>query len=1659
MAIGQPVNLIYGLKYGVSTSDLFYPPTSPNIFTNPDDITKQVDISTEFDAFPILTFCDDFAQLVQAFFDYINPDDQFKAGGFMFQPGKEQETASDLADLIGIHSDDANLTGGSTSFVLARQWKQMTNFTISGEPHLDDTINETLQNIEPFDNAKILSFFSSVGTHFVIGYTVGDFVYQAFAYEQSDYQMIKERYPTEESRTGFSVLFSFPKYTEVKGDYEGYAKYYGPVKIASANPDFETEIVPYLEDSGNVVDQSIFRLSANESVFDRLNQLDTSLIAKVQLRSLEAFADLTVSIKWLELLRSSSFQKFGSIAGPSFSSINLSVNYAEAYSQFAPLYPTLTASYLLGMKYLYMDLSSVQVLEPDKVKTMFLLANVIELSSDVFLPGDTSVIIICDVFVSKMHGDYVPTLTVNVSTTDDSSSFILISNIFYGTMKLKSAVDGSHSTIYDGNALILTDSGIDDIKTVELGATYTDLVPNKTTASFLYEDTGQVFNNPWVISSFSEGLGYFIVCIENILNYNMGKDGPLAAFDFSRWIVDSLSETVNETLSEQSLTSDDAPINSLTNIYSRALVLRNTRNPQRSHRAVFVPYLAYKMYEDVINTLVGAAEEYGNMMDRVQQQIDQQRMEEEIAENQEILNQNIHNIAKFLISQNKAAQQQENNLSNYYGDVVDDKQNSLNQALKQQNNLLVQLNKQAYTLQVEEQKLEEAMKNKVAEDLFNAAVNVAMTCVDLFTDQEFKIPEDLKGLITAVTKVKKTIQAIEAFAKLLEGALSGPPAINSALDSLKNLPYKDEASVYPTELDWIAFDHDVGIQMSRVPVPEAANFEREAKMYSAIGRQYTATSEQICQLQYAIATNAMQKYIHSDQAKRLDELDKQMSQTDLPTEEAMNTDLFQLGTFLQSSQDRILIRIMDVMQDQDGALQYYTLQKPTPLTRYDILSVKDAIASRAVKALNAFSQFSPPPHELEELRNITISYVPFDALIGAGYDVQIKLSKKTFYPYVRVRVTEVQAYIDYIQTNGNQLYVKVTAGDSLIHDRGLDRETLNFSTYPHVYPFVYEIDTGAIVEGNRITGEDLETYNLLTPFTKWTIQTPPDAMENEGIHNLSTVMSVQLHFRVNVIRHDANSVETDFLTEHYSTAWSDVDDEETDTYNETELVSIMSGAPMTYGWDVVSCVDAEKITELFKEMYDEEQSGLVYHIHTTSTSQNTSTYYAGTEFDGTVGPPLISFINNQPNMANLTMVFVEGAVVEAAYGFDNSTGSVISNDTTVTSFSDGKLTTTHVFTVEGNVVSNTTNTTSVPESPKIEGLMQLSKLTGVVTNQHDVIINLGKGVFDVKFSMNPDIDDTLNDAIRDYFRTELADYNYTLGTVKFNTDNTPPALQPTLFLFSTSVPKGSSSGVLLMFIKTNASDSDPGQQEDLKLSANPLPINRTSTLIISNKVLMEHFVLPEIQKQLTNAASASSSRPYDDPYVINGSGTINVGKISVSTNGFQMSVAKEGYKLRLSWNENWSQEYTYKHLVCCAACDPQDSNCQWVYDKASMPMSIAANDEAPLKVSLDPDSSVITFEPFDAPVEVKFSPPKKGGWQKFVEAMGGDVASDMTQEGQEVGDSLKNNLKEIHVDMLNVSVFAVSNLLFPGKKVMNLETIYLAQDLVLFGDVNLDYKP
>ena len=46
----------------------------------------------------------------------------------------------------------------------------------------------------------------------------------------------------------------------------------------------------------------------------------------------------------------------------------------------------------------------------------------------------------------------------------------------------------------------------------------------------------------------------------------------------------------------------------------------------------------------------------------------------------------------------------------------------------------------------------------------------------------------------------------------------------------------------------------------------------------------------------------------------------------------MNLDLYSLGTSLQADQANILMQLLTVMNEQNGALSYFTLQHPPAIT-------------------------------------------------------------------------------------------------------------------------------------------------------------------------------------------------------------------------------------------------------------------------------------------------------------------------------------------------------------------------------------------------------------------------------------------------------------------------------------------------------------------------------------------------------------------------------------------------------------------------------------------------------------------------------------------------------------------------------------------------------
>ena len=639
MILGQPVNLNQGLKYSGIHDGNFYPSARPTIFT--DDIqvtTKEETHSGHFNIFPSLDFCDNFTHLVQTFFDFIHPSDGFVAVGFMVQPG--QDSSNELADLIGVRHEDANFKdAGNTAFVLARQWRKSKSVSLKTSfPTIVNPLNLALNDA----SATYQSYMDvtvNYGTHYLSNYTTGDFVYQVFSYGKDEYSRIKARIPSQPE----SAFFQFRTYTEPKNEYVGHCKYYGPVKIASADKRFESDIVPHLRDVAYNVRASIFQVIAHRSVFQTLNNLNRETIIGMELKSMGNYASGTVNhLKWLGLMHSSFFAKYGVMVNPSFGVTQLPIDYSVAYAQFAPLYPTLTPTYFLGIKFLYLHLNKVNILQPEIVKTTFLFADTIEVTSDVSIPGNENVVILCNNFLSKSVGSFVPTVTLGIDPRN-TTAFKFYATNFIGALQLQNSASSSQLTIYNGHSLLLqAQSSKTNMPLVHLGPNYFNLVPDANAAPFLYRHISNMHGQNLLRESFQNGLSFFVNSIESILNFNIGVKGPEAAYHFSDWIV--------ATLSHPSISSEST----LKNFYTRALVLRKTRSPGRSTFAASVPYLSYTMYQHSITALLSVAEEYGAKMDHVENVISNHRASERIAANQNVLNENIRTIAKFLVQQNQA---------------------------------------------------------------------------------------------------------------------------------------------------------------------------------------------------------------------------------------------------------------------------------------------------------------------------------------------------------------------------------------------------------------------------------------------------------------------------------------------------------------------------------------------------------------------------------------------------------------------------------------------------------------------------------------------------------------------------------------------------------------------------------------------------------------------------------------------------------------------------------------------------------------------------------------------------------------------------------------------------------------------------------------------
>jgi len=483
-------------------------------------------------------------------------------------------------------------------------------------------------------------------------------------------------------------------------------------------------------------------------------------------------------------------------------------------------------------------------------------------------------------------------------------------------------------------------------------------------------------------------------------------------------------------------------------------------------------------------------------------------------------------------------------------------------------------------------------------------------------------------------------------------------------------------------------------------------------------------------------------------------------------------------------------------------------------------------------------------------------------------------------------------------------------------------------------------------------------------------------------------------------------------------------------YPVNSILSWMQGKTVTQGWDVVCAIAYDKINEWFLEQYVDRLSNGENAVINATVPQagGISVQAVGL----TLGPPLIHFSPTlPPDTVGLTVNFLSGQVNVIQV---NGVATTVLSAQTITPGDDYALT----------------------------GYVPLASLQGEVGNGHDVVIDVGNGAsFAAKLGMPEGAETLLGQFMKSWLVDNLNGYKYKLGTLIYSDNGTN--LKPAgTFQFATQIDATdkTDTGRLLLFIPTTYNPGG-GSQTSLGL-ADIVPQGCSTALIISSRVLFQNILKSFYETTFSNLgvqATASQKGP-DEAYILtltaNG---INIGEQEIN---FTAGGNWDG-KIFSGQDSPWDGSKPMPVMFSISNTQLQSSNNQLLISgKTQWRQDLAVNADGPGTATINDYTTVTMAATIDcqttASVAVKDTVSFNGTpditvtfdtsfYGSLLSGYWEQLASKIATVSQDV------LAKFFQVPLPEVNAFAVSNLLFPGKNILDFRSVYLPGDIVIFGDV------
>ena len=1425
-------------------------------------------------------------------------------------------------------------------------------------------------------------------------------------------------------------------------------------------------------DSKYALCNSIFAPYLRSDSININKALQKNVVIGVELASLSLFAEYIRKLIWRRVFKGAMYARyFNSKNVASYFSNNCPYNLDDIYKNSDIIdgngFLSNIATPTINIFQECIDLSSIVLEAADIVNSFSTFTNALKIpeltSKDnpvVNIPGSSTVTIVSHIISVDATGSKPPTLCLSRSAFSKLKSHMFCGE-FYGGLLVKS-IDGSLSLVIV-NGLVF------------------EVIAGKVivTADVRISPSSKILNEHLTDLQFS------LVAAEARLNFILSTSKKSADILLMRRFLLWLGET----------NSREAMNTKLVDLQARALYLAKLASETRGNAGVPIPFLKYEAYRDTINSVEDILKTVSSKIMDFQSQIRARKAEEREINREKALNENIIKSGNLLQKYIDAQASYQESLSQQFASIIKDKVKEVKLLDLQAKNYSSKLSEQQKDVRQKVEDYKEAVTKWQEKETLKAALDIASNLFNLaFT---FVIPSStitaLEKLGTTVQRIQKAIKLFDAVIKTYKSFQTLPKDPQKVVDALKEIgPAGFEL---PSTLEWDEMKVNMDATLATGPDIGAKTYLSAAFSILVLhGKALLQVQNEIQAKTSELSAAQSRLHLHEEQQKRLSQLKVSLSAKPKDLDVSA-IDLVGLTGQLTFFERQMLMTMASTLAIQDRALQYEYLQPPTPIKSFSFISLQLAVLSQSQR-INHGLVVQPLPKLQPDPIIYEIHGVKPESLINNNsFTFRIPLSKREFAPYNYVRIESVKADIGGIlSTKSGKYYIELTFGGQPFFDRGFNGEPLIFQTLPRLFTFLNDIaDSCHFIdeptslpiqeEMNLVTlgsGDNPfnEKISNITPFSSWKISLPP-TLSNENIKfdNCPRGLTIRLTFQIFAQLKETTTTSQERVRKAFELRQRVAEAQpsmlkylnpsmslpgqlffvsEMTSVSKADVLNKMKNKSMCSGWDAVFSLTAKQINNNLYDQYTDRVNNPKFLRSTGDVVKESKTsegYIAKTAFNFIFKAPKLQFLLNNPYSAQLYFPIKSGH-----YEY-----SIKINDK-------------WVVISKANVTEN--------EKYYIQGDIPLAVLPGEVSSQKNIALRLNGGAFSSQGFLPATSDPLMNAALTSYFTSLKDGYEvYNLGTLDTKDITLLQSLTPKSFKFNIH-HSPSNRDILQLFIATTGE-----MQTDTAIDLHePIPTTYECSLIINSKVFFSSVLPTSVSdsglglryrsdeppndgnkdKAWTAVVKAGSiSAPYP-PTLTSSSSTVptpenrsviytnyyvavdnNTVSIDLTGMTFKSGDSTTGWDTKMMFDMK-EKEYQFKYGYSTKSCGffgcSDWSNIS--YSNHSLKVNVKMNANLGFNITGSGQNQLLQLavipstNPF---IDGDIEPP----------------AGFCQTNDRELQKTFLNNLRTgmepklksiFDKTFTSVSLFALKNILFPAKNLVELKEAFVPGDMIIFGN-------